>query len=150
MSLTCDDNWLFDWNHHLWLCSVSQQRFSVLDWSVVVVVVVGDTEAESDAKQRGLRVSDRDWKSDQILLFFGRFSSDDPLHSNCLACHILAKAIRLTAGGRRGRCWVLQLRYYRSNSELWSCLIVAYCSFSKWEFLWSWNVKWSRKLKNLR
>lgn len=40
------------------------------------------------------------------------------------------------------------LRYYRSNSELWWCLIVAYCSFSKWEFLWFYgNVKWSRKLK---
>ena len=29
-------------------------------------------------------------------------SLDNPLHSNCLACHILAKAIRMNVGGKEG------------------------------------------------
>lgn len=68
------------------------------------------------------------WQSETERLniwFFSGFSFDNLLHRNCLACQISTEAIRLTAWGRRGLvCWC-----YWSNFELWSCLIVAHCSF---------------------
>lgn len=82
------------------------------------------------------------------FFFYSLFwvSLDNPLHSNCLACHILAKAIRMNVGGegRGGVCWLATIEVILSYVHV-SLLLNAV--FSKWEFLWSWNVKWSRKLK---
>lgn len=88
------------------------------------------------------------WQSETERLniwFFSGFSFDNLLHRNRLACQISTKAIRLTAWGEEGGapvCW-----YYRSNSELWSCLIVAYCSFFFFKVRIFMTLKWSRKLK---
>lgn len=90
------------------------------------------------------------WQSETERLniwFFSGFSFDNLLHRNCLACQISTEAIRLTAWGRRG----LVCCCYWSNFELWSCLIVAYCSFFWNEnFFMALKREMKQEIKNLR
>lgn len=83
------------------------------------------------------------------FFFYSLFwvSLDNPLHSNCLACHILAKAIRMNVGGegRGGVCWLATIEVILSYVHV-SLLLNAV--FSKWEFFMVLKREMKQEIKN--
>lgn len=123
-------------------------------WKVVFIPEAEEQiyATEADSEHCGLRVFGRrrlrDWKSDQIFFFIPFFGFLWIIRCTAIVWLVTSWLKQLgwmwEGRGGGGVCWLATIEVILSYVHV-SLLLNAV--FSKWEFLWSWNVKWSRKLK---